>query len=385
MNKKLKVAYLDQSRVFSGAENSLLSLIENLNENKFEPSIIYIYPQDHQKRYKHICQEYYLNKGKKWWMGSDRWKKPLRGTDFLKRILLACQLASLAKKNNIDIVHINLLEPKSYWLGFFLKLYGVNSVVHVRSQATHWMPDQSIQKKFDLIITVSNYVKERVNSKYIHKNIHAVYDPVDSTKDKEIMSKSDLFKKINIQDDVRLISSVGLLSPHKNHEMAIKVFAKLTKKFQNIKLLIAGGGKDDRVKALENLAKELGVLDDVILTKKQIDYIDTVYTHSEFIFSLTIPGEAFGRVPFEALFCNTPTIGPTTGAILELVDDMKTGFIADPLSLDDIYEKADFILSNKQETQKIVQDGYDYFKKLLSPQNSAQRVMKLYESTFIHD
>ena len=385
MNKKLKVAYLDQSKVFSGAENSLLSLIQNLDVNKFKPSIVYIYPQEHQKRYGHICQEYYLNNAIKWWMGSDRWKNPLRGTDFLKRIFLAYQLASLAKKNNIDIVHINLLEPKSYWLVFFLKLYGIKSVAHVRSQAANWMPDKSIQEKFDLIITVSNYVKERVNSKYIHKNIHAVYDPVDATREKAVLSKSELYKKLNIEENVKLVSSVGLLSPHKNHEMAIKVFAKLTEKFQNFKLLIAGGGSDDRVKVLEDLATELGVDEDVILTKKQIDYIDSVYTHSKFIFSLTIPGEAFGRVPFEALFCHTPTIGPTTGAILELVDDMKTGFIADPLSVDDVYKKADFILSNEKETQKIVQDGYAYFQKLLSPKNSADRVMSLYESTFIHD
>jgi len=385
MNKKLKVAYLDQSKVFSGAENSLLSLIQNIDKNMFTPSIIYIYPQDHQKRYGHTCQEFYLNRYIKWWMGSDRWKKPLRGTDFLKRIFLAYQLASLAKKNSIDIVHINLLDPKSYWLVFFLKLYGINSVAHARSEPTNWIPNKATQKKIDLIITVSNFIKDKVKKKYLHDNIHSVYDPVDSTKDKEVLSKSELFSKLNLEENVKLISSVGLLSPHKNHEMAIKVFAKLTKNFKNIKLLIAGGGSDDRVKALEDLAKELGVIEDVILTKKQIDYIDSVYTHSKFIFSLTIPGEAFGRVPFEALFCNTPTIGPTTGAILELVDDMKTGFIADPLSLDDIYEKADFILSNEKETQKIVQDGYTYFQKLLSPKNSTDKVMNLYKSTFIHD
>lgn len=371
--------YLDQSKVFSGAENSLLYLIENLDLSKFEPSICYIYPQEHQKRYNDTCKEYYLNNSLKFWMGSDRWKSPIRGTDFLKRIYLGFQLAKKAKSEKIDIVHINLLEPKSYWWVFWLKIFGVKSVAHVRSQAINWMPNKKTQEKFDLIITVSKYVKNRVETKYFHKNIHAVYDPVDAIKEKNIISKIELYDKFNFEEDIRLISSVGLLAPHKNHEMAIKVFTKLRKKYSDIKLLIAGGGSKDRINFLKKLANECDVVNDVLFTEKQIDYIDSVYTHSEFIFSLTLPGEAFGRVPFEALFCKTPTIGPTRGAILELIDDMKTGFIADPESLDDVYKKADFILSNKEETKKIVDDGYVHFKELLSPKTSAKKVMKLYK------
>ncbi len=253
-NKKIKVVYLDQSKVFSGAENSLLYLIENLDLNKYEPIITYIYPQEHQKRYGNICKEIYLNNAIKWWMGSDAWEKPIRGTDFLKRIILGFKLASLAKKEHIDIVHINLLEPKSYWWVFWLKIFGIKSVAHVRSQAINWMPKETTQKKIDLIITVSKYVKERVQKNYLHNNINAVYDPVDALKDKNIISRKELYKKLNIEENEKLISSVGLLAPHKNHEMAIIVFAKLTKNFDDLKLLIAGGGSAERVSFLKNLA-----------------------------------------------------------------------------------------------------------------------------------
>ena len=384
-NKKIKVAYLDQSKVFSGAENSLLYLIENLDLNKYEPIITYIYPQEHQKRYGNICKEIYLNNAIKWWMGSDAWKKPIRGTDFLKRIILGFKLASLAKKEHIDIVHINLLEPKSYWFVFLLNLFRIKIVGHSRSEPLQWIPNSNIQNKMASIITVSDFIKEKVLFKFEHKYVFTIYDPVDALKYKDIVSKEELYKKLNITENKKIISSVGLLAPHKNHEMAIKVFAKLTKKFNDLTLLIAGGGSQERISILKNLAKEFGVLNDVIFTEKQIDFIDSVYTHSEFIFSLTLPGEAFGRVPFEALFCKTPTIGPTRGAILELIDDMKTGFIADPESLDDVYAKADFILSNKEETKKIVEAGYEYFKELLAPKTSAKKVMKLYESILKND
>lgn len=376
-NKKIKVAYLDQSKIFSGAENSLKDLINYLDKDKFESNIIFQYPMEHHKRFKNINKQY-LNDSCKWWMGSDRWEKPLRGTDFLKRIYLGFQLLRWAKSHQIDILHINLCEPKSFWWGFWLKFYNIKSILHVRSEEMSRLPNANTQRKYDCILTVSNYVKNRVLTKYKHPNIHAVYDAVDFIQNNNILSRNELFDKLKLSLNKKLISSVGMLQKIKNHEMAIKVFTQLSKKYPDYILLIAGGGLPVELERLKKIVKELKLEEKIIFTKKQIDYIDSVYKHSEFIFSLTLPGEAFGRVPFEALKFNTPTIVPKRGAANELFIDRKTGFMANPENMEEITEIANFIIESKNKTNQILKRSYEKFSILLSPINYSKNMSEKY-------
>ncbi|MDM5272549.1 glycosyltransferase family 4 protein [Sulfurovum sp. zt1-1] len=378
MNKKIKIAYLDQSKIFSGAENSLKDLITHLDNDRFVAVIIFPYPQEHHKRYERICELKYLNNSTKWWMGSDRWKKPIRGTDLIKRIITGFQLAFWSKKNNIDIVHVNLCEPKSFWWGFWLKKFKIKSILHIRSEEKKRLPNENTQKQYDCILTVSKYVKKRVQEKYKHKHINAIYDSVDFTLNENLLTKNELYEKLNINIDKKLISSVGMLQQIKNHEMAIKAFHQLNQEFDNYILLIAGGGLDSELIRLKKIVNALDLKDNVIFTEKQIDFVNSVYKHSEFIFSLTLPGEAFGRVPFEALKFYTPTIVPSEGAALELFEDMKNGFVASPKSLDEVLEKARFILNNKEKTLEIINNAYKKFSKLLDPKIYVEHISEYY-------
>ncbi|MDP3465859.1 MAG: hypothetical protein Q8R86_08835, partial [Sulfuricurvum sp.] len=111
MNPKIKIAFLDYSHIFSGAEMSLHSLISHLNPKRFESVILFRFPQPHQKRYDDLrCRKISLVSEKKWWMGSDRWKRPIRGSDMLKRIIFGFKIIRFAKKEQINILHINLIK-----------------------------------------------------------------------------------------------------------------------------------------------------------------------------------------------------------------------------------------------------------------------------------
>jgi len=46
--KKIKIAFLEYSDIFSGAEMSLYSLVKYLDPNKFESTIYFRYPLEHQ-------------------------------------------------------------------------------------------------------------------------------------------------------------------------------------------------------------------------------------------------------------------------------------------------------------------------------------------------
>ncbi|MDO9207667.1 MAG: glycosyltransferase family 4 protein [Sulfuricurvum sp.] len=381
MNPKIKIAFLDYSNIFSGAEMSLHSLINYLDPNVFESLIYFRYPQDHQERYADLaCEKRYLAQDKKWWMGSDRWKKPIRGSDFLKRLIFGFKLARMAKKEKIDILHINLILKDTFLWALLPRLFRIKVVSHSRSDLMNWIPSFFIQKQCNAIICVSDFVKDKVLTKYHNSPAYTVYDPVDFNYYQDGITKEQALKSLGINPKQRLLSSVGLLSAHKGHDMAIRVFARFAEQFPNHILMIAGGGNDNELKRLKQLAIEKGMGNRVIFTEKQIANIATVYRASDLIFSLTTRGEAFGRVPFEGNACDAVVIAPAKGAAIELIRDNETGFLVDPLNEEAILLKTLYILQHPAEAETIVAQGKSYFSQMLSPEYSAQKVSEIYHT-----
>jgi glycosyltransferase involved in cell wall biosynthesis len=381
MSKRIKIAFVEYSNIFSGAEMSLHSLIKYLDPTAFESLIYFRYPLDHQERYADLsCEKRYIANEKKWWMGSDRWKKPIRGSDFLKRFIFGFKLALMAKKEKIDIVHINLIRPDTLLWAWWPRLFGIKVIGHSRSDTMSWIPSASLQKQCDAIICVSDFVKDKVLIKYHSSSAYTVYDPVDFNHYEDGVTKEQALECLEIDPRQKLLASVGLLSPHKGHDMAIRVFSRLAEQFPNHILMIAGGGNSNELKRLKHLAIEKGIENRVIFTEKQIANISTVYRASDLIFSLTTRGEAFGRVPFEGNSCDTAVIAPAKGAAIELITDNETGFLVDPLDEEAILVKTLYVLNNPSETKAIVEKGKHYFGPKLSPEHSAQEVAKIYHT-----
>jgi glycosyltransferase involved in cell wall biosynthesis len=379
--KIIKIAYLDISSFFAGAEMSLYSLVNHLPKNEATPLLVFPYPQAYQKRYNDLqCKTLYLASEKRWWMGSEKWEKPLRGTDVLKRIIFGIKLAFILKREHIDILHLNLLHPKSFWWIWCAKRIGIKIVAHYRSDSQQYIPTIKIQKLCDAIICVSNFVKEKAYSRYSLSKAYTVYDPIDFEKHERKMTKDQALEWLQFDPNVRLLTSVGQLARGKGHHMALRAFSKISAKFPNSRLLIAGGGNPDELKYLKDLANELNIAERTIFTETQISYIDTVYDASDLIFSLTLEGEAFGRIPFEALSHQVPTLAPTKGAALELITDNGTGFLVDPYDADAIAKKAIDILTNSHETNKIIENGLKLFKPKFSPETSAGSILTIYKS-----
>src|SRR5436190_18603425 len=92
------ILYIDKSSLFAGAEASLLALVQSLDRARYRPVVLADYPQPHHDRFKDagvdvVCRTDAL----KWWMGSDRWRRPIRGTDVLKRLIYAQALARIIR------------------------------------------------------------------------------------------------------------------------------------------------------------------------------------------------------------------------------------------------------------------------------------------------
>lgn len=377
-----KVAFLDYSHVFAGAERVLYNMIAHIDRAKYEPILIFPYPEEHQKRYDTLdCDKIYLTDSKKWWMGSDRWKNPIKGTDFLKRSEFGRRIANVIRKHKIDILDVNLMRVDvMMWVWATRKFTNAKIVGHYRSQEQDWVAPRSGQTLFDVIACVSAFSKMRFQLKGKFVRAEVLYDSVDIDVMKSTLTKSEAKRALGYDDSTRLLISVGQLSKHKGHDTAIRAFASIVDKYPEARLLIAGGGGSDLVDYYRNIADELGVMDKVSIPGVQLGNIQDIYRAADLTLSLTKVGEGFGLVPYESTLIGTPFIAPCFGAVIEFVKDGETGMLVDTNNLEAVIDKVMWALDHPDETDAMVTKLKHIIYDDLRPEILAINLDKLYES-----
>lgn len=380
----IRVAFIDYSPVFAGAERVLYNVISHIDRTKYEPILIFPYPREHQHRYDDLqCKKIYLSDGLKWWMGSDRWKRPLKGTDFFKRTLFGLRIAVIVKKEHIDILDVNLMRNDiKMWVWPTRILTFTKIIGHYRSQDQNWVAPADAQKLFDVIACVSSFSKMRFQLKGKFTRAEVLYDSVDVDVMKSTLSKQEAKVKIGFTADTLLLTSVGQLSKHKGHDTAIRAFARISNDYPNARLLIAGGGSASLADYYRNIAADLHVSDRVSIPGIQSGNIQDIYRATDLTLSLTKVGEGFGLVPYESALIGTPFIAPSFGAVLEFVKDGESGLLVDTNDLDAVEQKMRYALDNPEKTMKMVDILQEIVHQQLTPKVLADNLDKLYSSCF---
>ena len=379
-----KIAFLDYSPVFAGAERMLYNMIAHIDKLKYEPIIVFPYPMAHQKIYDSLkCEKIYLADSLSWWMGSDRWEHPLRGTDFIKRTELGRRLANIVNARDIDIVDVNLMRGDvKMWVWATKKFTQAKIVGHYRSQEQGFVPSAHAQKLFDLVACVSKFSLLCFQRKGLFTNSIVLYDSVDIDRMICALSKDEAKRKLGFNSDIILLSSIGQLSVRKGHDNAIRAFGQISRKYPKTRLLIAGGGSNDQIELYKRIATKEGVAEKVIIPGEQLTDIQTVYKATDITLSLSKDGEGFGLVPYESVLIGTPFIGPNIGAILEFVVDQKNGLLVNPNDIDAIVDKISYALENGAMMLSMVENLKQIIITKLSPNILAENLEKAYESLY---
>lgn len=371
--------FLDVSLVFSGAENSLLSLIQHLDRNMFRPILCFVCPRPHQDRFREANVEVrYLTTDGDGWLESSFWKFLPRGSDCLRRIIMGRLLSSLARREHVDIVHVNLLWPKPFWFLWWPQMVGIATVGHARS----YMPDRPfpprmVQKACTSVIHVSRCVATAANRRFVHPRSYQIYNPIETDRYSDI-DQTKARRMLGIDRKLRVISSVGLLSPHKGHDIAIRAFAKVSRIVPDAVLYVAGGGNSSELRRLQEIAAQCCVSEKVMFSGEQLKNVEDVYSVSEVVLSLTKCGEAFGRVPLEAGAAGRPVIVTCLGAAPELIVDGKTGYLINPNDTPSISELIIRLLQNPKLCANMGSFARDHVEAKFNPRKHAAAVERVY-------
>lgn len=132
-----------------------------------------------------------------------------------------------------------------------------------------------------------------------------------------------LGQQLWLTPELPVIGTVAALRPEKNHEMLLRVTARLRRRFPELRLLIVGDGP--RRRALEQLAAELPLDGCVHFLGTRAD-VPEVLSLLE-VFVLTSHMEANPVSILEAMASEKPVVAPRVGSVPDVVRDDETGHL----------------------------------------------------------
>lgn len=182
-------------------------------------------------------------------------------------------------------------------------------------------------------------------------------------------------KSLDYDDDDVVVGTVcRLLDEHKKVSDLIKAFSVLQICNSKLKLLIVGGGFDERL--LKALVCELGLSKKVYFSGYQEDA--NPYFSIMDVFALTSQYEAFGLVVAEAMMYGLPTIVTSVGGMKLVVDDNVTGLHCEQGNVSDIANKLGRLVESKELRRVFGKAGFEKAQIQYSEKVYTDKVFSLY-------
>ncbi len=174
-----------------------------------------------------------------------------------------------------------------------------------------------------------------------------------------------------------LLGCVGVLLPDKGQEWLIRAVAVLRAEFPGMRLLLAGDGPC-RAK-LESLAKELGVVDQVIFAGFVKD-VESVYAALD-LFLLPSFFEALNNSLLSAMAYQIPSIAFRRGALGEIVEDGASGLLVEAANLAELSAAIRRLLSDEPLARTLGLNARARVEQRFSADRMVDGMIKVYTET----
>jgi len=242
------------------------------------------------------------------------------------------------------------------------KLSGINSLIihsehgfsisEVKKKKTRRILARRLLLKYCYkVIAVSRVLKEWLvkDVKIPENNIMCIPNGCDTVRfhpGREMLRRTAL----GIAENDIVIGNVGALKKIKGQDLLLRAFSVLTKKFENLKLLIIGEGPERNY--FHCLAVELGVENNVIFLGETVE--TEVFYRVMDIFILSSLSEAMPHVLLEAMSTSLPIIATDVGDVRSMLGESEAAIMVNPGDVDALTRSVEYFLSNNIVDKKVV-------------------------------
>jgi glycosyltransferase involved in cell wall biosynthesis len=245
-------------------------------------------------------------------------------------------LARYIRHNRISVLHSTDRPRDAVSCVLLGKLTGAKSVVHVHVKFADWM-GRSVRwamDRADALVGVSKFVaRSLVENGYSPQKTHAVLNAIDAAAWDFRLEPGPVRRALGIPDGAPVVACAGRLFRGKGQDHMIRAIPLIRREFPDVRLLVVGA--DDRqamqtsfTAELKELARDLGVLDQVVFTGYRAD-MPAVLAACD-VFALPSLEEPFGLVFLEALAMKKPVVALNNGGTPEVVEHSASGLLSAP-------------------------------------------------------
>jgi glycosyltransferase involved in cell wall biosynthesis len=228
--------------------------------------------------------------------------------------------------------------------------------------------------RFQAITFPSDFVRHEAEKIYppIKSLSRTVYNPLPVLPLPKEQERQKARVALGVPIDVPVIGNAGWLIPRKRFDVFLLTAQLIAQKVPNAVFLIAGDG-EERAR-LEALAKELGIADRVKWLGWQKDMSSFYYSLDIMLFNSD--WDAMATTPLEAVSRGIPLVASNLhGGLKEILSHTDYGFLIPRHDMQELSEKAVWLLQNPQEARKVAMMG----RERVAQMSNVKRLTELIE------
>ena len=301
------------------------------------------------------------------------------------------QVKRILQQEGADIVHVRSRAPA--WIALpAANSLGIATVSTVHSK---FAPANIFKKiyngkmlKADRVIAISHFVENEIFTHYgksgvaeklsvIHRGVDlGMFDPK-AVNQQRIIAEAD---RLGLPDDKSIIMLPARATSWKGHEILIQALAQLSDKDAILMLLGIEDGPPAYAEKLRTMAVRYGLGGRVRIGAGSRD-MPAALMLADVVAMPSIKPEPFGRVAIEALAMGRPVVAFRHGGTVESIDEGRTGWLADPLSVDSLAEALQTALSlTPRKRRALAKDARQQMTDQFSKDMMCERTLAVYKS-----
>lgn len=323
-SNKIRILETIRQGQIGGGESHLLSLVENLDKDRFEPVVLSFTDGPMVDRLKAMgiqTEVIYTEKP----FDFSKWKK----------------VKAFIQSNNIQLVHAHGTRANSnvFWATKKLQLPLVYTI-HGWSfhddqnpliKKVRVMGEKLLTRKSDINISVSASNQQTGKQYFSGFESVVVNNGIDQNKFNPDRSFKDVRAELGIPKDTTLVLFVARFIHQKQPLKLISAFAKAVQQLPSLRLLMVGDG-DQKTEALE-MVKQLGIAEQVIFAPFRQDVPDVLAAADIFVLPSLWEGLPIGLL--EAMAMGKAIIGTKVDGTSEVIQHNVNGLLVPVATLDD--------------------------------------------------
>jgi glycosyltransferase involved in cell wall biosynthesis len=301
------------------------------------------------------------------------------------------QVKRILQQEGADIVHVRSRAPA--WIALpAANSLGIATVSTVHSK---FAPANIFKKiyngkmlKADRVIAISHFVENEIFTHYgksgvaeklsvIHRGVDlGMFDPK-AVNQRRIIAEVD---RLGLPDDKSIIMLPARATSWKGHEILIQALAQLPDKDAILMLLGIEDGPPAYAEKLRAMAVRYGLGGRVRIGAGSRD-MPAALMLADVVAMPSIKPEPFGRVAIEALAMGRPVVAFRHGGAVESIDEGRTGWLADPLSVNSLAEALQTALSlTPRKRRALAKDARQQMTDQFSKDMMCKRTLAVYKS-----